>query len=55
MDVIRRLWRGYADGEIRPGLFLAVPGRSLHAQWSGFLFVYIRGCALMVVGVPVRI
>ena len=42
------------EGEIQPGLFLDVHGRSLHARGSGFMFVYVRQVLLKVVGIPVK-
>ena len=43
-----------AGGENRPGLFLAVHGRSLYMFFSKFLFVYVRWYSLKVVGIPVK-
>ena len=43
-------WLHGADGEIQPGLFLAVHGRSLHALGNGILFAYVRWFLWLVVG-----
>ena len=46
---------GSAEGGIRRTLFLGVLGCPPCGFSSGFAFVDVRGCSLMVVGVPVKI
>ena len=44
----------YAEGGIRPGLFVAVRGRPPSGSWSGVLFTDICDCTLKSIGVPVN-
>jgi hypothetical protein len=44
-----------AEGGIRSGLFLEVPGRPSCGFSSGYAFVTVFGCSLMFIGVPVNV
>jgi len=44
-----------AEGGIRAGVFLDVPACPSRGSWRGFAFACVRGCSLIVVGVPVKL
>jgi len=46
--------KGGAEGGIRPGVFLGVPGRPSCGLQSHFAFVYVCDCSPMVAGIPVN-
>ena len=49
------LWFKGIEGGIRRTMFAGVPGYPSYGFSRGFTFTDVRGCSLMVVGVPVMI